>query len=170
MNDSALFEATVPVFRHYLQRIEMLLTELPDAQEALLHTRLADHAFSASEHLQTAVGFASRTVMPLMSQEALEPDDVETSRDDLIRLSHESGEWLATVTAADFGGASERIIRHEAGTAELAQDATTFVTLFMLPNFFFHFGMAFAILRGGGAAIGKEDFDGQHRYGASFRF
>ena len=170
MNDSALFEATVPVFRHYLQRIETLLMELPDAQEPLLRTRLADHAFSASEHIQTAVGFTSRTVMPLTDREAIEPGDVEASRDDLIRLSRDSGERLATVTAADFGGASERIIRHVAGTAELAQDATTFVTLFMLPNFFFHFGMAFAILRGGGAVIGKGDFDGQHRYAVDFHF
>ena len=170
MNDTALFEATVPVFRHYLQRIETLLTELPDEQEALLQVRLADLAFSASEHLRTAVGFASRTVVPLTDRAMLETDGVEASRDGLILMTREIREQLAAVSADDFGGATGRIIRHVAGTAELSQDATTFVTMFMLPNFFFHFGMAFAILRQGGADIGKEDFDGQHRYGAGFHF
>lgn len=72
--------------------------------------------------------------------------------------------------ATDFTGASERTVRHTAGEAELEQDAATFVTLFALPNFFFHLGMAFAILRHGGAVIGKADFDGQHVYPAGFRF
>ena len=170
MNDTALFEATVPVFRHYLQRVDALLTKLPDEQEALLQVRLVDHAFSASEHLQTALGFASRTVMPLIDRAVRETDDIEASRDDLIRMSRESRERLAALTADDFRGASERTVRHVAGTAELVQEATTFVTLFMLPNFFFHLGMTFAILRQGGADIGKEDFDGQHRYGAGFHF
>lgn len=170
MNDAAVFEATVPVFRHYLQCVKLLLTKLSDEHEPLLEERLATHAFTASEHLQTAIGFIPRTVLPLLGQEASDSEDETLGRDDLVRLVDEAGTLLRSVTSGDFDGASSRVIRHTAGAAELSQSATTFATTFALPNFFFHLSMAFAILRHGGAKIGKGDFDGQHRYAADFHF
>jgi len=65
-------------------------------------------------------------------------------------------------------GASARTVRHTAGSADPSQDAVTYATLFGLPNFFFHLGMAFAILHQGGVDIGKADFDGQHVYAVGF--
>ncbi len=40
MNGAAVFEATVPVFRHYLQCVKLLLTKLSE-HEPLLEERLA---------------------------------------------------------------------------------------------------------------------------------
>ena len=171
MDDAGLYEATVPVFRHYLGRVDVLLDGLPpEARNALLGQRLAPHAFTAAEHLATAHGFSVRTVFPLLGRAIPDVADETTDRDGLARFGRELRELLDGIDVADFAGASTRVVRHTAGEAELAQDATTFVTLFALPNFFFHLGTAFAILRAGGADIGKADFDGQHVYAAGFRF
>lgn len=170
MNDTAVFEATVPVFRHYLRCVKLLLTRLSDEHEPLLEERLATHAFTASEHLQTAIGFIPRTVLPLLGKEVSGSEHIALCRVDLLRLVDDTHARLRNVTREEFDGASRRVIRHTAGAAELSQSATIFATTFALPNFFFHFSMAFAILRQGGANIGKADFDGQHRYAADFHF
>jgi len=170
VNDAAVFEATVPVFKHYLQCVEMLLTKLSDDHVPLLQEGLTTHAFTASEHLHTAIGFVTRTVFPLQGLEAYDSEDETLGRDDLVRLATETRTLLLNLTPADFDGASSRVILHTAGTAKLNQSATTFATVLGLPNFFFHLSMAFAILRHGGVEIGKGDFDGQHLYPANFHF
>ena len=170
MNDRALFEATVPVFRHYLRRIDALLSALPADPAPLLRRRLAPHAFTAAEHLETAAGFALRGVYPLLGREAPAVEPEALDRAGLSGFVHEIDARLAALAVSDFEGATARTVRHTAGQTELTQDATTFATLFALPNFFFHLGMAFAILRHAGLDIGKADFDGQHVYAEGFRF
>lgn len=68
MNDAALFYATVPVFQHYAERIGTPLSVLPDEHSTWLEQRLAPNALTAGEHLQTALGFVSRTVFPLLGR------------------------------------------------------------------------------------------------------
>ena len=166
MNDAALFEATVPVFRHYLRRIEALLAKLPDEREPLLRRTLAPGAFCAGEHLGTALGFVARTLAPLLRRDVPALEGEGADRRALTRLVRRVRALLDDALPHEFDGASARRVRHTAGEAEIEQDATTFVTVFALPNFFFHLAMAFAILRGAGIDLGKADFDDQHVYPA----
>lgn len=170
MNDDGLFEATVPVFQHYLQSIDALLSSLTNNSDALLQKNLALHAFCAAEHFQTAFGFVQRTVCPLLGREVQEPDEESCDRASLILAGIAASSFLAELSATDFDGASSRLVKHTAGTAKLEQSSTTFVTLFCLPNFFFHLTMGFAILRREGTDIGKADFDGLHAYAPGFHF
>jgi len=170
MNDAALFQATVPVFRHYMHRIEVLLQKLPIDSQQLLDQKLAPDAFSAAEHLETAIGFSLRTVLPMVSSEYVDYESQTLDRQRLEQLTKETISTLEALTPADFTDASRRTIPYTAGDATLEQDATTYVTLFALPNFFFHLSTAFAILRLHGAVLGKSDFDGQHIYKANFHF
>ena len=166
MNDAALFEATVPVFRHYLRRVEALLSKLSDEEASALRHALAPDAFSAAGHVACACGFVARTVPPLLGRAVPVREGGAEGREAALALVRESAASLDGLTAADFAGAARRRIRHVAGEAALEQDATTFVTLFALPNFLFHASTAFAILRRAGVDIGKADFDGQHVYAA----
>jgi len=171
MNDVALYQSTIPVFTHYVGTIDALLQKLPENSLAL-NGKLATHAFSAAEHIETALGFVSRTVLPLIGQQQAEPqnDVVEQSYEMLRQFAKEVSALLATVAPADFQGAANRVIQHTAGSAKLEHNATDFVTLFSLPNFFFHYATAFAIFRLEGVNIGKADFDGLHVYAAGFNF
>ncbi|HMO08964.1 MAG TPA: DUF1993 family protein [Paracoccaceae bacterium] len=155
-----LYGASVPVFRHYLGRVEAMVDA---AGAAALEARIAD-AFPAGRQFATAAGFALRVACPLAGREVPGLPAALAPRLAVARAV------LGAMRPQEFEGAEARRIRHRAGEAELEQDAATFLHLYGLPNFFFHLTMGYAALRAAGVALGKADFDGQHLYPAGFRF
>lgn len=155
-----MYEASVPVFRHYLARIAAMVEKAgPDALEA----RVAD-AFPAGQQFATAAGFTLRIACPLAGREV---PDLPAALGPRLAVARA---MLGAMTPADFEGARTRIIRHTAGFADLEQTGEEFLHLYGLPNFFFHLTMGYAALRAAGVSLGKADFDGLHRYPAGFSF
>jgi len=155
-----MYQASVPVFRHYLARVaEMVEKAGPEA----LGAQVAD-AFPAGQQFATAAGFALRIACPLAGREVPDLPQALGPRLAVARA------MLGAMQAAEFEGAEDRIIRHTAGFAELEQSGADFLHLYGLPNFFFHLTMGYAALRLAGVALGKADFDGFHGYPADFRF
>ncbi|MBL9074673.1 DUF1993 family protein [Tabrizicola sp.] len=155
-----MYQASVPVFRHYLSRIsDIVAVAGPDALDA----RIAD-AFPARQQFATAAGFALRVTCPLAGREV---PDLPQGLGPRLAVARA---MLGAMTPAEFEGAESRIIRHRAGFAELEQTAAEFLHLYGIPNFFFHLTMGYAALRAAGVPLGKADFDGFHSYPADFRF
>lgn len=155
-----LYTATVPVFRHYLARVQdMVELAGPEA----LSARVAD-AFPAGRQFSTAAGFAMRVARPLAGREVPDLPQALAPRLAVVRAT------LGAMRAEEFLGAETRRIRHRAGFAELEQGAEQFLYLFGLPNFFFHVTMGYAALRQAGVPLGKADFDGFHAYPTDFHF
>jgi hypothetical protein len=155
-----MYQATVPVFRHYLARVAAMAEKAgPEAMDA----RIAD-AFPAGQQFATAAGFALRIACPLAGREVPDLPQALGPRLAVARA------MLGAMTAAEFDGAETRIIRHHAGFAVLEQTGTEFLHLYGLPNFFFHLTMGYAALRVAGVALGKADFDGFHSYPEDFSF
>lgn len=155
-----MYQATVPVFRHYLARVAaMAETAGPEALEA----QIAD-AFPAGQQFATAAGFAVRVTCPLAGREVPDLPQALGPRLAVARA------MLGAMTPAEFNGAEDRIIRHHAGFAVLEQTGSDFLHLYGLPNFFFHLTMGYASLRAAGVPLGKADFDGFHSYPPDFRF
>ena len=167
MNDTALFNASVPVFRYYLVRIAEMIKLAP---AGALNARLAPDAFCSGEHFRIAQGFVLRIVWPLKGRTSPEMADEKHDRITLLRNCHDLGQMLEPLGEADFSSASERVIDLRAGFADLSQSATEFLTLYGLPNFYFHVANAYATLRQSGIKIGKSDFDGLHIYPPDFNF
>lgn len=154
-----LYAASVPVFRHYLERMSGMVAL---ADEAALQHRLAD-TFPARQQFATAAGFTLRIACPLAGRE-------------LPSLPEALGPRLAVARALlggmrpdEFQGAESLIITHMAGISEVSQTGADFLFRFGLPNFFFHLTMGYAALRAAGVPLGKADFDGFHAYPADFR-
>lgn len=163
----ALYTASVPVFLHYLTRIEGLMSH---ATPDLLTRRLAADMFPLGQQMATAMRLTLRVSYPLAGRAV--PGDVGAGTDAAglgVRLDVTRAA-LGALRPADFEGAEGRMIAHVAGFSELEQSGADFLHLFGMPNFLFHTGMAFAILRVNGAAIGKADFDGLHDYPPGFSF
>lgn len=160
MTPPLLYLASVPVFRHYLGRIGDIVDR---AGPALLQARVGD-AFPAGQQFATAAGFAVRGACPLAGREVPHLPAALAPRLAVVRA------LLGAMRPAEFEGAEDRVIRHEAGFAFLEQDGASFLHLFVVPNFFFHLTMGYAALRAAGMPLGKADFDGQHAYPAEFRF
>ena len=155
-----MYQASVPVFRHYLSRISDIVAGAgPDALDA----RIAD-AFAARQQFETAAGFALRVACPLAGREVPDLPQALGPRLAVARA------MLGAMTPAEFEGAERRVIRHQAGFAVLEQSGEEFLHLYGMPNFFFHLTMGYAALRAAGVPLGKADFDGFHSYPADFRF
>lgn len=156
----ALYNASVPVFRHYLARVqEMVELAGPEA----LRARVAD-AFPAGRQFATAAGFALRVACPLAGREVPDMPQALAPRLAVVRAT------LGAMRPDEFAGAEARRIRHRAGFADLEQGGAQFLYLYGLPNFFFHVTMGYAALRNAGVALGKADFDAFHLYPPDFRF
>jgi uncharacterized protein len=134
------------------------------ATDELLAARLApDMAPFALQVLITA-NFSLRASFPLAGEPVPPFGHFDTSFDGLRQhIAHAAG-LLRTLQPAQFALAEQRVLQDRAGDAMVSLPAARFLFEYAMPNFFFHLGMAYAILRSHGVVIGKADFDGWHRY------
>ncbi len=155
-----MYNATVPVFRHYLAQMAGIVEK---AGRAAMTAQIAD-SLTASQHFASAAGFTLRIACPLAGRAV---PDLPTALAPRMAVARAT---LGAMKPSEFDGASERIISHRAGFTDLEQPAHDFVFLYGLPNFFFHVTMGYASLRAAGLPLGKGDFDGFHSYPTDFRF
>lgn len=150
-----MFQATVPVFRHYLSRIaDIVAIAGPDA----LDLPGAD-GMTARQQFAAAAGLSMRVACPLAGREVPDLPEALGPRLAVARA------LLGVMKPADFTGAEARVIRHGAGGAAVDQPAPEFLFLWGLPNFFFHMSMGYAALLAAGVPLEGADFDGFHRPG-----
>lgn len=166
-----LHATAVPVLVRYLrQLLQMLDKAAAHGEPVLLQGRLAPDMFTLGQQVQIAAGFAQRAVAPLVG--AQPPSLGEGDAPDLASLRQRVEAALAFVSGlaqAQFEAAPP-LLNTRAGEAWLAFAPLDFLRLYALPNFFFHLGMAYALLRQQGVPLGKPDFDGWHQYPADFSF
>ena len=155
-----LYTASVPVFRHYLERVSAIVER---AGTEALEARIAD-AFPARQQFATAAGFALRVACPLAGREV---PDLPAALGPRLAVARA---MLGAMGPGAFEGAEARVIRHRAGEAWLEQDGASFLHLYGMPNFLFHLTMGYAALRAAGVPLGKADFDGFHAYPPGFSF
>jgi hypothetical protein len=77
---------------------------------------------------------------------------------------------LAELAPAEFEGAERRLVRFQAGFAELDLPGEAYLHAFGLPNLYFHQAMAHVGFKQAGVSLGKADFDGLHDYPEGFSF
>lgn len=166
-----LFEASIPVFLRYLDR----LLALVDAAEAHAHARQLDDSELLSARLAAdmapfatqiniAANFALRTAFPLAGRDVPPYGEFPATFAGLRQCLARVVALLNGLAPAQFVGAESRRLESQAGNALVALSAPEFLFQYALPNFFFHLTAAYAILRSRGVAIGKQDFDGFHSY------
>ncbi len=166
-----LYEASVPVFLRYLDRLRGLI----DAAEAhaeshhltepeLLGARLAASMHPFESQVTIAAGFALRACFPLAGQAIPASGEFPATISGLrARVAHVVA-LLNTLAPAQFEHGEPRMLHSQAGNALVSLPAPEFLFQYALPNFFFHLTSAYAILRSLGLPLGKEQFDGFHRY------
>ena len=63
-----------------------------------------------------------------------------------------------------------KVITDKAGFLEIELCQSDFIHQYIVPNYFFHMGMVYAIAKSKGVAVSKGDFDGLHSYPVGFSF
>ncbi|MFT3957109.1 MAG: DUF1993 domain-containing protein [Piscinibacter sp.] len=163
-----LYEASVPVLLRYLDSLDRVLDAvdaLPPARAAqVLHARLAPDMLPFARQVETAAYFTLRTACPLAGR-AVPPFVAAAPTLAGLRERVEAARTLLrSLAASEFADAGTRVLSEHAGEALVELPAARFLAEYALPNFFFHLGMAYAISRQQGCALGKAAYDGFHVY------
>ena len=122
--------------------------------------RLAPDMLSFTRQVQLTCDFAKNSTARLAAIEAPKFADEEKTLAELQERIAKTLAWLNTVTAAQLEGAETRHIVVPLRTRTLEMDGLPFLQKWALPNFYFHVTAAYALLRGAGVEVGKQDFLG----------
>ena len=166
-----MYDASVPVFNRILTNLAAILakaeawaTERKIAPEALLQARLAPDMFTLTRQVQIATDMAKGTCARLAGVEVPRYEDNETSFAQLVERVERTRAFIGSLPAAAFEGAEARQITLKVGPPDKQRTLEFVGRDYLLdwgtPNVYFHYGMAYALLRHNGLAIGKNDFLG----------
>ena len=161
----SMYQASVPVFQRLLSNLDHLLDKaVADAAkrridpQVFLQARLAPDMFHLIRQVQIACDHAKGAPSRLAGVEVPKFADDEASFPQLQERIAKTQAYLATFKPAQIDGSEARDISLMAGPRELKFNGLDYLLGFALPNFFFHFTTAYAILRHNGVDLGKRDY------------
>ncbi|MBS7663391.1 DUF1993 domain-containing protein [Pseudomonas lalucatii] len=163
----SMYHASIPVFVRQLNNLSTILGLAASDAEArkiepsvLLNARLAPDMFPLVRQVQIACDSAKAGVALLAGVEAPSHADDETSFAELQARIGKTLEFLQAVSSAQLDGSEARTVTLKRRDKETQFLGQAFLLDHVLPNFYFHYTTAYAILRHNGVAIGKRDFLG----------
>lgn len=126
----------------------------------MLTARLAPDQYHFTRQVQAACDAAKFLAARTAGREPPKHPDTETDAHALRLRVQSVIAYLKTFKPDDFAGADGRVIpiAWAPGKALTARD---YLWRLALPNFYFHFTTAYAILRHNGVDIGKSDYVGE---------
>jgi hypothetical protein len=127
--------------------------------EVLLNARLAPDMLPFSRQIQLACDFAKNAAARLAGGENPKHPDEEKSFDELKARIAKVLAFVDSLDEAAFeAGLSSDVTFPRGPSATVTMRGEKYLTLFAVPNFYFHATTAYAILRENGIQIGKQDF------------
>ena len=163
----SMYQASIPVFTRQLNNLSTILglaathaEEKKSEQSVFLNARLAPDMFPLSRQVQIACDGAKAGAALLAGVDAPSYADDETNFAELQARIAKTLSFLASLSAAQIDGSEARTVvlkRRDKETQFLGQ---AFLLDHVMPNFYFHYTTAYAILRHNGVSIGKRDFLG----------
>jgi hypothetical protein len=127
---------------------------------AFLEARVFPDMLPFTKQVQIACDMVKGGAARLANIENPRLADTETTFDQLKARVHATLEFVGSVKPEQLGGAEDRELVLTLPHATLQFTGLTYVSQFVLPNFYFHSSMVYALLRAGGVEIGKRDFLG----------
>lgn len=161
----SMYQASIPVFKSKLNNLSGILKKAEaHAQakkidpEVFINARIAPDMFPLSRQVQIATDGVKGCAARLAGVEVPSYPDTEKTFPELQARIAKTIEFLKTFSANQIDGSEERKV-----TLKLRGQETTFLGQpyllnFVLPNFYFHISMAYAIIRHNGVDIGKMDY------------
>ena len=164
----SLSQSSIPVFEQGLTALSAILDKAEAFAAAkkiepsvLLNTRLAPDVFSLVKQVQVATDLAKNGASRLAGIEPPRYDDTETTIAELKARIAKTVALFKTLDTKQIDASADRVITIPLGPGQKGQmKGDDYLTLFVLPNVYFHLTAAYAILRHCGMDIGKIDFLG----------
>jgi uncharacterized protein len=164
---NSLYDFTVPALTSALQNLQRQIDKALAHAEAkkfdpdqFAQARLISGMLPLSAQVQISCDNAKGAVARLAGVEPPKHEDNEKTLAELKARIAKTLDFIGTVKADQFTGAEIRDIVLKFPNLTLKFNGKDYVTKFVLPNFYFHATMAYALLRTNGVEIGKGDFLG----------
>jgi hypothetical protein len=162
-----MYESSVPAFVRTLTQLDVMLDKAAAHAAAkkidpgvLVAARLYPDMFPMSRQIQIACDFCKGASARLAGKDVPSWADDEKTIADLKARIAKTLDFVKSFKAADIDGSEGRDIKLKLGPQELTFKGQDYLVHFVLPNLYFHAGMAYANLRHNGLDIGKSDFIG----------
>jgi hypothetical protein len=164
----SMYQASVPVFLTLLPQLSAHLdkgaaycTAKKVDPSVLLNTRLTPDMFPLIRQVQIAADWTKNCVSRLAGVEPQKFADTETTIDELKARIVKTMDLLKTFTPAQIDDSEQREIVIPFGQGQTRTfKGQTYLLHSALPNFYFHYTTAYAILRHVGVEVGKRDYIG----------
>ena len=162
-----MYAHTVPPMTRTLGALAAMLTKT-DAHctarkidpAALLTARLFPDMFALTRQVQLTADFCARAGARLTGAEVPSFPDRETSFAELVTRVGTARDYLLALDPAAFDGAAERSVTIKMRGQDVAMPGLQYLTVYSLPQVYFHAATAYGILRHNGVEVGKMDFMG----------
>lgn len=162
----SLYTASMPLLTTMLSNLSHILDKAQafvDLKKidptALTQYRLAPDMLPFTRQILIACDAAKNGAARMSGVTAPVFEDNEATLAELKARIQKTLDFLATVTAAQLDGREDVEIAWPVGRDKVMNlTALTALRQMVLPNFFFHISMAYAILRHNGVELGKRDY------------
>lgn len=163
----SLYQASVPVLVRGLAQL-IVIIEKGEAHAAerkidpavLVTARLFPDMLPLARQVMIATDNAKGFPARIAGQEVPRYEDNETTFAELKARVEKTLAFVKRFEPKDIDGKEDKVITFKLGPNEVTFNGEEYLTGFLLPNFFFHVSMTYAILRHNGVVLGKRDFLG----------
>ena len=164
----SMHSASAPVFVHTLTNMLTWLDKAQAHAEArkfdpanYLGLRLAPDMLPFTRQIQITTDGVKGCMARLAGQDVPKWDDTEASLDDLRARIRKTIDYVQGFSAGQINGTEEKEILLPTRQGDPKRySGEGYLKHFVLPNFYFHATMTYALLRHGGVDLGKRDYLG----------
>ncbi len=164
----SMHSASIPYFVRALNNLSAILEKgAAHAQEndidpsILVTSRLFPDMFPLSRQVQIACDVSKGAAARISGIEAPSHEDTESSFEELQERINKTIEYLNSLPTNKINGTEEKEIKFQAGPYELEFTGATYLSVWALPNIYFHVTTTYNILRHNGVVLGKIDYIGK---------
>jgi len=163
----SMYDVSIPIFTLSLNNLAAILDKAASHAETkkvdpkvLPAARLIADMLPLSAQIQIACDNAKGAAARLAGIEIPKHEDTEATLDELKARIAKTLQFINSVKPEQLQGAETREIVLKFPQNTLKFSGINYLTNFVLPNFFFHVTIAYALLRKNGVELGKRDFLG----------
>jgi len=163
----SLYNATIPQMRKMLTNMKSWLVEAEQYaddqsfhQDNFLTARLRLDQFTLTQQIQSACDTAKGAAARVSGRENPRHEDNEATFEELVARVDKVLAFLDGFSEDDFAGIDDRVVSLPFLPPTKGAPAADYIIEFVLPNFYFHVTMVYAILRHNGVKLGKRKYIG----------
>ena len=163
----SLYDVSIPVFTLTLSNLSAIFDKVVSHCEGkkvdpkvMPQARLIVDMLPLSAQIQIACDTAKGAAARLAGIEVPKYEDTETTLTELKARVNRTLDFIKSIKPQQLQGAETREIVLQFPQRTLRFTGIDYLTKFVLPNFFFHVTIAYALFRKNGVDVGKQDFLG----------